>query len=180
MKYNNASFVAILAVMVFSITACIIDKDIGAEYDYTGIGNDYSITHYRGKGGDVLIPETIEGHTINGISDRAFENNSSITGVTIPKTITAIGNNAFNNCANLASVTMEHTGSTWVTIMSKTFDNCPQLTSVTIKGSASLLEDSFLGNLYDLRKTDDGSNLLQPGTYTTTAPVSAASHWTKQ
>jgi len=176
-KKNYAGFIAVLAVMVLLMSACIIDNDKG-EYDYTGIGNDYGITRYRGKGGNVIIPETIDGHTINAISDSAFANNSSITGVTIAKTITTIGNKAFSNCANLASVTIEYTGS-YVTIMSETFDNCPNLISVTIKGTASLLEDSFLGNLYNLRKTDDGSNLLQPGTYTTTAPVNNSSTWQK-
>jgi len=172
-KKNNAGIIAVLAVTVLLTGACIIDDDNG-EYDYSAWGNDCSITRYRGKGGNVIIPETIDGHTINGISDWAFANHANITGVTVAKTITTIGNNAFNNCANLASVSIEYTGP-HVTIMKEAFYNCPKLTSVTIKGSASLY-NSFLG---DLESLVDSGNLLQTGTYTTTAPVSAISHWTK-
>jgi len=176
-KKININFIAVMAVIALSMAACRHDpQDGGGDFDYWGIGDDYSITRYRGKGGNITIPETIDGHTISGIADRVFANNAGIKSVTIAKSITYIGNNAFNNCANLVSVSIEHTGS-YVTISSRTFDNCPNLTSVTCKGTASLMENSFLGDLYDLR--DDGSNLLQPGTYTTTAPVSGASKWKK-
>jgi len=178
-KINYTSIIIILVITTLLLNACILGEDKG-DYDYVGWGNDYSITRYRGKGGNVIIPETIDGHTINAIAGEAFINNSSITGVTIASTITNIGINAFNNCVNLTSVTIEHTGSKEVTIMSKAFDNCPKLISVTLKGTASLMENSFLGDLYDKRKTDDGSNTLQPGTYTTTAPVNSSSQWTKQ
>jgi len=176
-KINYASLIVILVITALLLNACILGEDKG-DYDYVGWGNDYSITHYRGRGGNITIPESIDGHTISGISDEAFANNSSITGVTIPKTITIIGNKAFKNCANLEGVTIEYTKS--ITIMSETFNKCTKLISVTLKGTASLMENSFLGDLYNKRKTDDGSNTLQPGTYTTTAPVSSSSQWTKQ
>jgi len=160
---------AVLAVTVLLATACIIDKDKG-DYDYVGVGNDYSITRYRGKGGNIEIPETIDGHTITGIADEAFANDSDITGVIIAQTINYIGNRAFKNCANLESVTIKHTGS-HVTISSESF-NCPKLTRVTFNGTASLLDDSFLG---DLHTKKDTNQLVGPGTYTR-----SGSTWTKQ
>ena len=58
--------------------------------------------------GNVTIPETvtIDGveYTVTKIEKGAFSGNTDITGVTIPDTVTEIGEGAFGNCGNLKTV----------------------------------------------------------------------------
>ena len=50
---------------------------------------------YSGMASSIIIPEKINNKAITSICERAFYNNKDVTSVTIPKTITAIGNDAF-------------------------------------------------------------------------------------
>ena len=54
---------------------------------------------------DVKIPETIRGVAVTSIGDGAFNSNNSLTSVTIPNSVTSIGNRAFGE-NNLTSVTI--------------------------------------------------------------------------
>ena len=58
---------------------------------------------------EVGIPSTIEydnsvKYTVTGIADNVFANNSALKEVTIPASVTHIGDQAFFNCANLQKV----------------------------------------------------------------------------
>ena len=46
-------------------------------------------------------------YTVTGIGESAFLNSASIISVSIPATMKTIGNNAFQNCGNLTSLTFE-------------------------------------------------------------------------
>ncbi len=67
---------------------------------------DENITEY-------IIPETLEDNNgktcvISRIEANAFKNRVELTSVTIPATITSIGNGAFAGCVNLASIYVYH------------------------------------------------------------------------
>jgi len=49
----------------------------------------------------VIIPGSMDGYTISGIGNNAFQDCDNITDVTIPDTVTNIGNNTFSGCSNL-------------------------------------------------------------------------------
>jgi hypothetical protein len=68
--------------------------------------NTVTITGYTGTGGFVEIPDTINGMPVVGIGDKAFMNNTSITGITIPGSVTSIGAYAFRGCTGLTSITI--------------------------------------------------------------------------
>ena len=53
------------------------------------------ITGYTGAGGDIGIPGMINGLPVVSIGDDTFENNGSLTTVTIPTSVTNIGDYAF-------------------------------------------------------------------------------------
>ena len=72
------------------------------------------------KAGDVVIPSEIDGHTVTGIVDRAFEGCGALTSVTIPDSVTSIGGYAFNYCRGLTSVTFE--GNAPSSVGDKAFD----------------------------------------------------------
>ena len=55
--------------------------------------------------GHLLIPDTYNNLPIKAISGTTFANNASITALTMPETVTEIGDSMFSGCANLADVT---------------------------------------------------------------------------
>ena len=65
-----------------------------------------TITGYNGTDTVVVIPSKINGITVKTIGNTAFQN-SAVTSVTIPASVTEIGSNAFAGCTNLTSVNYE-------------------------------------------------------------------------
>ena len=81
--------------------------------------------------------------SVTSISERAFENCSSLTSITIPNSVTSIGSYAFEYCSSLASITIPNS----VTSISEgAFAGCSSLTSITIPDSVtSISKLAFLG-----------------------------------
>jgi hypothetical protein len=67
--------------------------------------------------------------------------------VTIPSTVTSIGESAFNNCTGLTSVTIP---SSVTTIGSKAFYGCTGITSVTIPSSVTAIGDGAFAGCTEL------------------------------
>jgi len=132
-----------------------------------------------GDQGDTLRYTNVTGvilpSSVTSIDAYAFRN-FSITSIIIPDTVTDIGHMVFQNCTRLASATI---GSGVTSISDGFFYNCTNLTSVTIKGTIteSNISTDSTGFPGDLRAKYLAGG---PGTYTTTAPVSNTSVWTKQ
>lgn len=63
-----------------------------------------TITKYTGKESTVILPSTINSWPVTKIGEDAFQDNTTITSVTIPASVTEIGSNAFAGCTNLTSV----------------------------------------------------------------------------
>ena len=68
------------------------------------------------------------------LADCAFDGCSSLTSVTIPNSITSIGNGAFRNCSSLTSVTIPNSV---MSIGNYAFGGCSSLRSVTIGNSVT-------------------------------------------
>ena len=84
---------------------------------------------YTGKGGDVTIPGSV-----TEIGDWAFCGFTSLTSVTIPDSVTSIGWRAFYGCTWLTSVTIPDSATS---IGDWAFNGCTRLTSVTIGNSVT-------------------------------------------
>ena len=96
---------------------------------YSDNGTNITITGYTGSGGDITLPGTINSEPVVSIASNAFNNCTNLAGVTIPTSVTSIGDNAFNGCTDLASVTIPASvGSIGV----GPFQNCTQLAQVNV------------------------------------------------
>ena len=62
--------------------------------------------------GDIIIPASHNGTTIDTIPKDAFKGCTGITSITVPKEITSIGTGAFSGCSLLRSITLPFVGST--------------------------------------------------------------------
>ena len=66
-----------------------------------------TITKYTGTESTVILPSKISSWPVTKIGEDAFQDNTTITSVTIPASVTEIGANAFAGCTNLTSVNYE-------------------------------------------------------------------------
>src|SRR5215831_18251921 len=91
---------------VFLLGAAIIPAVVNAQFAFT-TNNDGSlnIAGFAGSG-VVIIPSMTNGLQVTTIGTSAFQNLNGLTAVTIPDTITSIGNFAFASCLGLGNVTM--------------------------------------------------------------------------
>ena len=80
---------------------------------------------------DFTIPETVNNnakvYTVNGIQSDAFYGRTELKSVTIPNSVTTIGEKAFMSCSNLTDVSI---GTGVKDIKSIAFANCKELTNV--------------------------------------------------
>lgn len=127
------------------------------DFTYTSDGSAITITDYTGPGGTVTIPSTISGLPVSTIGYRAFENKTNLTQVTIPGSITSLGDSLFTFCTSLTNVTILD-GLTRIEL--GMFSNCTNLTSITIPNSVTSIEDS--GFAYCISLT----NITIPGSIT--------------
>jgi hypothetical protein len=106
--------------------------------DYTYFANHGKpeIYRYTGPGGHVTIPAAIDGMPVTTIGSGAFSNCTAVTGVTIPSTVTGIGDGAFFGCG-LTSVTIPDS----VTRIGRHAFTGSSLTGITIPGSLTALGD---------------------------------------
>ena len=87
------------------------------------------ITKYNGTDKDVVIPDAINGTTVNGIGYQAFWNKTTIQSVVFSNNITSIDTSAFAGCTALKTVVFND-GLT--TIGNQAFQKCSSLKDITL------------------------------------------------
>jgi hypothetical protein len=120
MKY---SFLKMLAVVMIMLTGLEADA-----YDFTLDGIYYNITsttdltcsvtfkdaQYKSYSGTVVIPSAVKyndkTYNVTAVDEKAFYRCYNMTSVTIPGTVTTIGNYAFNSCTDLREVIFQDGG----------------------------------------------------------------------
>ncbi|MBR4116925.1 MAG: leucine-rich repeat domain-containing protein [Clostridia bacterium] len=134
-------------------------------YTYTVLGSGATITAVDTSiSGDITIPSSLDGYTVNAIGEGAFVECKNITGVTIPNSVTNIGYNAFGGCTNLVSVSFLDNQSTsfGVWIDDWAFSFCDSLTSFEIYNGT--IGDYVFYNCGKLSSVKMGSNVRNIGT----------------
>ncbi|MBN8249010.1 MAG: leucine-rich repeat domain-containing protein [Verrucomicrobia bacterium] len=77
-----------------------------AQFDYRVEDGGVTIVRYTGDGGVVAIPSTLDGLPVRAIGGWSFLGRTTVTGVTIPDTVTRIETNAFQRCTGLPQLSI--------------------------------------------------------------------------
>ena len=134
---------AISSIMPFSSSAEESVKTYGdlsyITLDSDGDGtDDYAqIVDCNETAVEVDIPAAIEGLPVKSTRDWAFADCKSLTSISVPDSVNAIGNGAFSGCSSLASINIPNSVTT---IRGSAFCNCLSLTSITIPESVTSIE----------------------------------------
>ena len=107
----------------------------GSEYEY-GVRITRCDKNVSGK---VVIPEAIEGYEVKWISSYAFSSCKNITEITIPDSVTEIGNSAFSGCTSLAEIVIPDSVTS---ICGSAFSGCTSLAEITIPDSVTSIGGS--------------------------------------
>lgn len=99
-----------------------------------------TITKYTGTESTVILPSKISSWPVTKIGEDAFQDNTTITSVTIPASVTEIGSNAFAGCTNLTSV---HYAGDW--------------SNLTIQSGNPAVQDAANEQLFDFDFTPDNT-----------------------
>ena len=142
----------LLGLMTFAAMAVLCAVCAGAKeyssglWKYTPVGNGEAyITAYSGFDSTLNIPSKLDGYTVSGIDDEAFYNNTNITNVVIPSSVTYIGYRAFAG-SSITSINIPSTvtdfGLDWYD-SGNTFENCDKLTTVSFNAKTSVPKKAF-------------------------------------
>ncbi len=141
------------------ISVCSYNFSEGLEYTISNDGTFYSVT---GIGtctdNELIIPGTYNNKPVKEIGDEAFKNNTSITSVVIPDSVTSIVRSAFRDCSSLTSVTI---GNGVISIGYYAFGGCTSLNAVYITDIAKWYAIDF--NNFDANPLYNAKNLYLNG-----------------
>ena len=95
-------------------------------FNYRMENNEIIITSYTGTNALVTVPSEINGYPVVAIADHAFQN-TPVTTVILPGTVTSVGWFAFYGCFGLEIVSIP---ASVTSISYAAFDGCPNLTLI--------------------------------------------------
>lgn len=111
------------------------------QYQLDAAKTGWVLTAYTGSDATVNVPSRYSGWNVVGIGDFAFYGNTSLQSVTIPSTVTTVGELAFAECKNLSSVAFASGGS--YEIDHGAFRGCTSLTNLDLTGVTTLRSSAF-------------------------------------
>ena len=137
------------------------------DFDYRSYEDGVEITAYKGTGGAIRIPDTINGKKVFSIGEGAFKK-ANVTNVELPDGVTTIGEHAFDFCLDLMSITIPD-GVTEIGY--DAFYGCVLLKSITIPDSVTSISKyafdycrniiiTYKGTEYTYYETNDLYNAI--------------------
>jgi len=106
------------------------------------------ITDYTGSAEDFVIPEMLDGCAVTGIGNDAFDGCSFLKSITLPDSLTSIGYGAFGKCSALSSISIPDGV---ITIGDNAFYSCSNITTITIPASVASIGNNTFGNCSGVR-----------------------------
>lgn len=140
-----SAFLAVAMLLTLLPAAAFAAPAPESDFEY-GVSNGRAIIRkYKGAGGTVEIPATLGGSPVTGIQMQAFIECTSLKSVSMPESMTWIGDSAFAGCTGLEQVEFSPN---LTTIGPNSFYSCNGLTSVVIPDKVTSIESlAFLGCL---------------------------------
>jgi len=117
------------------------------DFRYTLENGHATLVSYNGNDAAPVIPNAPDGYPLVGIGDNAFRGCGSLTGISIPESVTSIGNGAFRDCSDLARVMIPKGVAS---IGSSAFRDCANLTSIVIPEGVKSIGNSAFRNCVSL------------------------------
>ena len=134
----------------------------GILYSLSADGTYAKVIGYNGSTRKIIIADTYNGKPVKTIYQGAFRYNDNITSVTIPDSVTSIGDYAFLYCSSLTGVTIPDSVTS---IGEDAFNNCRSLTSVTIPDSVTSIGSSAFSSCYSLTGVTIPDSVTSIGDY---------------
>lgn len=138
MTASKKSFCLILGVVLI-LCSCLV---VNAEETQPLKSGDFSyeiyddgtlcLTEYHGEGGDVIIPEAIDGKAVSVLGDELFWYMEEVTSVTLPESLEYIGARVFQHCTALTSIKIPDSV---LEIGDACFEGCSKLTDINISAN---------------------------------------------
>lgn len=140
-----SAFLAVAMLLTLLPAAAFAAPAPESDFEYGVNKGTATITKYKGAGGTVEIPATLGGDPVTGIQMQAFIECASLKSVSMPESMTWIGDSAFAGCTGLKQVEFSPN---LTTIGSKSFYSCNGLTSVVVPDKVTSIESlAFFGCL---------------------------------
>ena len=151
---------SLLTVLVMAVSLAGVLPAVTASADYWGVwqykilndGTVEIIGFSDDNATSIDIPATLNGYTVTSIGvsyggdqwswHSGFENCRKLTSITIPDSVTSIGDGAFFNCESLTSIAIPNSVTS---IGDGAFEYCESLTSVTIPDSVTYIGEYAFG-----------------------------------
>jgi hypothetical protein len=105
------------------LPATVFGTSNPAQFDViTDSDNTVAISSYRGPGGGVGIPASIDGMQVSSIASFAFSGQAGITAITIPDGVASVGYLPFLDCTNLTAINVDPRNSNYSSVDGVIFD----------------------------------------------------------
>ena len=142
----------------------------GIKYQLANNGTTYTVTGYDGSDTVIVIPDSVGGIPVTKIADNAFKDKQRIASITVPDSVTSIGDYAFYGCISLTELNLGNGIKTIPFYMARgcnklqsivipdsvtsignaAFVSCSSLVRVTIPDSVEFIGNSAFGNCSSL------------------------------
>ena len=156
-NFSNLTFSTYYADKVYNAPNGSIEGDF-----IFGKPNDVNILlYYLGNATELTLPADYNGENY-AIGANVFEDNTTITSVEIPGSVTSIGGYAFSGCTGLTSV--EIPGSV-ISIGNSAFRDCTGLTSILIPNSVARIGGSAFACCSGLTSVEIPNSVTSIGDY---------------
>lgn len=143
--------VMLLGMCMFVPAAAAAETADGLVYEEAN--GEITITGYTGAGGEVVIPAEIDNKPVTQIAAQAFRVSKvpaalNITKITIPDSVTTMGNGVFFGCSNLQEVVFPENVS--IPSTASMFRDCTALQSITVPKNVTALNMYMFQNCESL------------------------------
>jgi len=168
---------SLLLLTMIGTSMVFAQEDASLKMKFTNVNGGLSVAAMPGISGEVTIPDTYNGQKVVAVAVNGFKYCTGITGLTIPRSITEIGNSAFESCYNIIEINMgdgvitiginafkgcwalrafkgANIGASVRTIRSSAFEGCRELRRIWIRESVQSIDDSAFSGCGNIERVN--------------------------